>query len=596
MSKKRNVLRNNLWMFRKIWHYTPAYVIGMILEGVIWGIHHTVSVVYVKLLADNLHEHAVFRDLAILILFYAVYVTVFRLFHHWYWDIFNPQIKEKLHIAMHADLFGQAVRLDLAKYDDPDFYNDFVWAMDQSVNHATGLMEDTGKLINRGVASLSLAGVLYTVDPLMATLILVNAAVQTAMSFVSNRISLAQQKEYTPVNRKESYLSRTFTLPDYAKELRTSHVKDNLLAELVRNSERQKELTCQYSRKWVWINVAVNGTTSCTTAAILIWIVYHIAVTETLALGGLLLAVTACWKMQWTVRDFIHRMMKYHEHGSFLEKMRVFTEEEPSVEDGMETADAFESLEIRNMGFSYPKKEETVSALEDVSLEIRRGEKIAIVGYNGAGKTTLTKLLMRLYDPTQGEIRYNGKPLRDYTVSSLRQRISAVFQDYRIFAASVAENVVGGAYDASLEADVRIALQNSTFKEKSETLPNGLDTQLTREFDPEGTQLSGGEAQKIAIARAFYRHADLMILDEPSSALDPDAEYHLNRAIADYAKDKTVIFISHRLSTTRHADRIYMFDNGKLIESGSHDELMEKAGPYAYMFNLQAEKYRNQTT
>ena len=137
------------------------------------------------------------------------------------------------------------------------------------------------------------------------------------------------------------------------------------------------------------------------------------------------------------------------------------------------------------------------------------------------------------------------------------------------------------------------ALEKSTFSDKLGKLPNGIDTPLTREFADDGTCLSGGESQKVAIARAFYKDADLIILDEPSSALDPNAEYELNRAIAKYAADKTVIFISHRLSTTCHADRIYMFDNGKIVESGSHAELIAKNGKYAYMFNLQAEKYRN---
>ena len=205
---------------------------------------------------------------------------------------------------------------------------------------------------------------------------------------------------------------------------------------------------------------------------------------------------------------------------------------------------------------------------------------------------------MRLYDPTEGCITYNGHDLREYDLDSLRARVAAVFQDYRIFAATVAENVVGGELASGQKGDeqrerVRAALIKSTFEDKLASLEKGIDTPLTREFEDDGVQLSGGEAQKIAIARAFYQDADLIILDEPSSALDPNAEYDLNRALYDYAEDKTVIFISHRLSTTRHADRIYMFDSGRLIETGSHEQLMEQNGRYAYMFNLQAENYRN---
>jgi ATP-binding cassette subfamily B protein len=280
---------------------------------------------------------------------------------------------------------------------------------------------------------------------------------------------------------------------------------------------------------------------------------------------------------------------------------------------GDEEVPPFASLELRNVSFTYDfsdkpryefhdadhKMPETESgrgdALRHVDLTLRRGEKIAIVGYNGAGKTTLIKLLMRLYDPTEGLVLWNGRDLREYDTEQLRGRIGTVFQDFKIFAASVGENVMGGRYDPeSDEETVRTALDAAGFTEKLRELERGIDTTLTREFDDHGTNLSGGEAQKVAIARVFAKPFELIIMDEPSSALDPVAEYELNQAILRYAADKTVIFISHRLSTTRMADRIYMFDSGALCEVGSHDELMKRDGKYAEMFRLQAEKYREE--
>ena len=238
----------------------------------------------------------------------------------------------------------------------------------------------------------------------------------------------------------------------------------------------------------------------------------------------------------------------------------------------------------------------TEEVLHDVSLTLRRGEKLAIVGYNGAGKTTLIKLVMRLYDPTSGRILYNGQDIREFDLADYRAHIGAVFQDYCLFAATVAENVMGGRYDASPESEaaVRKALDSASFTERLATLEKGLDTPLTRELDENGVNLSGGEAQKIAIARVFVRPYELIIMDEPSSALDPVAEYELNHSILNAAdrQDRTVIFISHRLSTTRFADRILLFANGCLRESGSHDRLMELNGLYAEMFRMQAEKYR----
>ena len=211
-----------------------------------------------------------------------------------------------------------------------------------------------------------------------------------------------------------------------------------------------------------------------------------------------------------------------------------------------------------------------------------------MVGYNGAGKTTLTNLLLRLYDVEGGSIEIGGRDIREETVYSHRNRFAAVFQDFQIFSATVGENVaLDTEYD---EERVWRALELAGF---DKALPQGLQTILLREFDENGLMLSGGEQQKIAIARAFYKACPYIILDEPSANLDPISEYELNRAMMTGAENKTVIFISHRLSTTRHADKIYMMENGRIIESGSHEELMNKGGKYARMFNLQAEKYIN---
>ena len=199
---------------------------------------------------------------------------------------------------------------------------------------------------------------------------------------------------------------------------------------------------------------------------------------------------------------------------------------------------------------------------------------------------------MRLYDPTDGEILYNGRNLKDYDIPSLRSKIGTVFQDYKIFASTIAENVLAGECSEDERGIVTDALTKATFGDKLESLEKGMNTELTKEFYDDGVNLSGGESQKVAIARIFARPYDLIIMDEPSSALDPIAEYELNHTILEYAQDKTVVFISHRLSTTRMADRILMFDSGRLIESGSHDELMAMNGKYAEMFKLQAEKYR----
>lgn len=201
----------------------------------------------------------------------------------------------------------------------------------------------------------------------------------------------------------------------------------------------------------------------------------------------------------------------------------------------------------------------------------------------------MIKLLMRLYDPTEGRILLDGVDIRRYDLEQYRSRIGTVFQDYQVYAATVAENVVMD--EVPPQTDVTLALRQSGFSARLANMERGVDTGLTREFDDSGTNLSGGESQKLAVARVFYKDCSLIILDEPSSALDPIAEYQLNVSMARASVQKSVIFISHRLSTTRHADRILMLEKGRVIESGTHEVLLEKNGKYAEMWHAQASKY-----
>ena len=259
-------------------------------------------------------------------------------------------------------------------------------------------------------------------------------------------------------------------------------------------------------------------------------------------------------------------------------------------------------LELKNICKIYKSGTEKLFALNNVSFSLQEGEVLALLGENGAGKTTLIKLLLRLYDPTEGEILLNGVDIRNYDVEEYRRYIGVVFQDFKLFAATVAENVVMDRVSigvADTMADGKSVQENaildavtkSGFMAKLENFPMGLQQELTREFSDEGTDLSGGEAQKLAVARAFYKDAGLVFLDEPSAALDPIAEYQLNRAMKEVAKEKTVLSISHRLSTTRDADVIYVMEQGHVIEQGSHGELLKQGGVYATMWEAQASRY-----
>ena len=249
----------------------------------------------------------------------------------------------------------------------------------------------------------------------------------------------------------------------------------------------------------------------------------------------------------------------------------------------------FKTLDVNNISFSYKGD---YNQLENVTMHIKKGQKIAIVGHNGAGKTTLVKLLLRLYDVNFGSITFNDTSYVDINVDSLRKEVGAVFQNVEVYAVTIAENILLRTPTTKEDFDlVNEALQFSGLDTYVDTLPNGVNTILTKEFDKDGVVLSGGQNQRLAIARGYALNYNLFILDEPSSALDPLAEASVYNNMLTLGKDKTIIFISHRLTTTVNADYIYLFEKGKIIEEGTHEQLLRLNGKYKEMFTSQSKKY-----
>lgn len=278
--------------------------------------------------------------------------------------------------------------------------------------------------------------------------------------------------------------------------------------------------------------------------------------------------------------DNLHAFLDYHEKI-------------PEDQPGLPAPAEVETLELHGVSFQYRPDAEEV--LHRITLTLRAGEVVSLVGHNGSGKSTLVKLIMRLYDPTEGTILLNGVDIRRYNLREYRALIGSTFQDFQIFSMSVADNVLmGNEVEGDPRQAARRALEESGVYSAIEALPHGMDTTLTREFDDQGAMLSGGEEQKVAIARAFAKKSRILILDEPSSALDPVAEYHMYRNFLHLCRKgekKISLFISHRLSSAAVADRVFLLQEGRIAEEGTHTELMKKKGAYADLFRKQAENY-----
>lgn len=478
----------------------------------------------------------------------------------------------------------------MESYDNPEFYNNFILTIESSSDNIQNLLGLVRNYVGNVVSLITISSILLTIDPFCLVIILVVIAVFMPLSRYIGDLQMNRRIDNTKFHRRADYFQRIFYLQDYAKEVRMNNIKPILMERYNDSADdiiaNQKKYWGKITRLYCFqeIGVQVFGFMF----VLPFYLGYLVVVKKSISAGDFVATFNGAYSIAMSINFLtVWALARFEERAKMIEKYREFLKADFKISDGEKTArnGKPEEIRINNLSFTYPGNDKPT--LNNINLIIKPYEKIALVGYNGAGKTTLTNLLLRLYDVSEGKILIDGEDIRDFTVKSHRDRFAAVFQDFQLFSCSISENV---ALDVNPDiVRARQALRHSGF---SKELPDGMNTELLREFDDSGIMMSGGEAQKVAIARAFYKDCPYIILDEPSANLDPVAEYNLNQAMLEAAKDKTVIFISHRLSTTVNADKIYVMENGRIIESGSHSELMSKNSTYAYMFNLQAEKYK----
>ncbi len=498
---------------------------------------------------------------------------------------------------MQEEMIKRAATMDLVCYDCDTYYDDFVVAASQLEDMVITAVFDLARMGRNVTTVLVLSGLITVIDPVIAIFPVLGFLVNMFSRFRIMKLEYDYDVEKKKIMRRANYSKRVFYQPEYAKEIKLSHIEVPLEKQFHQAIDETIAVSKKYGVRislWSlvnWITVFTFLSMFC----VPLYLGYMALVACSIGLGD----VAALNKAQSTMRNQLdsvnYCVERIQRAGLFCERFRKFMNYESKIEKAQGTVQVPKRqsvLEIKDMSFRYDgAKKDT---LKHINMKIQAGQKVAFVGENGAGKSTFIKLLMRLYDVTEGSICYGGHDIREYSTEEYRDIFGSVFQDYQIYAASVQENVMMQNVAAPGQELVEAALDQSGFLERLNTLPNGLLTSLTREFAEDGVQLSGGEAQKVAIARLFAKkeRMHIAILDEPSSALDPKAEYELNQNILNKAEDATVIFISHRLSTTRDADCIYMFENGEIIEQGTHQELMGKNGQYADMFRCQAKYYQ----
>ena len=586
------IVSNNWFMLKIAFSASPWFTIhrlsAMMINRLVVFVEHVYMVGYI---IDAIMNNEPFYKPALFL--GIVFVTLVA--YTFYDNGINASIAQtgfqKMKQKLRLRIYQKAVKIDLKCYDDPDFFNDFVWAMNEAAPQLENVLNDTANLIGYTVGALVAAGYILSQDIVGLAAVAVSFAGTMFCNKILSKRWVRTREINRPEERRRDYISRVFYLPEHVSELRMNSIKQKLydsfraaylsIRQVIDKRSRLNVLV--YMGFFLFGFIPIEG-------VYLVHLLYNAIVAKTIGYGAMITLYNSCNNVTSSFRRVANILPKMLENSLYIEKIRHFLEypigiQSPRLPKPMPKTPG--ELVLDHLQFGYDEK----TVLHDICMTIQRGEKIALVGHNGAGKSTLVKLIMRLYDPTGGRICYGGTDIRQLDLQQYRHAFETVFQDYQIFALTAQQNITMTTEPVEAQR-LQQAIDAGGFRETLNTLPDGLQTQLTREFDEHGVTLSGGQAQALVTARAFYANADILILDEPSSALDPIAEYNLNKSVMEQAKDKTVITISHRLSTTRLADRIYLLEHGRIIESGTHDQLMQQQGKYAQMFTLQAQKYQ----
>ena len=592
-KKQKNVpvFKNVIYALKLIWKVDKNLILGYLLQLVFHRVFALFiqNVLFLKVLLEVINGNDDYMLYVKYLLAFFAISAVLKLLQ-WKGTKIKQFATKNVLKQLNNMVFEKAGTLDIADYEDPVFYDKYQRATAVLTGgYFDPLAFDVAEIIGGLVSLICVITTVTAINPVYL-LFLAPVLFVFPIEVAKSKLVFNRDLEMTKNNRIKAYIQRTVFLRDYSKDIRTSNIFAVLMKRFKNAIDSNVRILREYGfRLFIYSMVSSLFSEFIPIIGTYAYAGFEFVVKKTLSISGFSVAVSSITSVRTATLDIADSFDELAQMALYFQNFRDFLEYEPKIVSGKLKAGAFESIEFKNVSFKYPSAK--VNSLNNVSLKINKGETVAVVGVNGAGKSTLVKLLLRFYDATQGEVLYNGINVKEYDLKSLRDAFATVFQDYKNFAVSVNENVICRNCTDNDKEIAKRALKQSGVWNKIGTLPNKADTVLTREFDENGAGLSGGENQKLSTARLFARDFDVAILDEPSSALDPIAEYKMYENLIQVTENKTVVYISHRLSSAVLSDRIIVLGGGAVIEEGTHDALMKQNGEYAKMFTLQASSY-----
>jgi ATP-binding cassette subfamily B protein len=591
-ESKFKVFSNNVYAVKTVWSISKTRVINTGLEAVSgyagWLFF---TIFFMRYVIGAIETEKPFDEI---MLFLGICCVVFGFFafHRSYLNaMIYPYTYNKIYRQLYKKLYAKARNVELRCFEDAAFYDKYTMALDNAAEKMTDSVKDFFWVLFGAIATVVGFSAMFAIDRLSILFIVFPILGNFLFGWLMSKIHTSKYEENVKYVRRDGYVNRVMHLAEFAKEVRYSNVHRLMLKRYRESVDGIVKTADKYAPKatiFTWFQNMFTFTIPF--QGIMLYAAFRALISQSLTLAELAIVFTAMVTCSWILIGLFENFQNALKNGRFLAYFRAFMEYEekiPEDGDGKMPDEHVTSIEFRDVSFEYAEGEKIIDKL---SFKIEGEKTIALVGHNGAGKTTIIKLLFRLYDPTEGEIFVNNINIKEYNLKAYRRLFAAAFQDYKVMSMPVRDNILMGT-----EGDnetVEKALKRAGILDKINSLPKGADTVLTKEFDEDGAILSGGEVQKIIVARAFAQKAPVKVFDEPSSALDPLAEYQLYKGIMKESKASDLtIFISHRLSSVKDADLVFMLEKGAVIEHGTHKELVQADGEYAKMFTMQAQNY-----
>ncbi|MBO3421598.1 ABC transporter ATP-binding protein [Clostridium perfringens] len=596
-NKKKGTLLSNLkYIMGYAWSQDKVLFAQCGVYTILASIAPFIGIFLPKFLIDELLGQRRIEIILMTLIGFFLLSSVVNYSIAWLRCAYSPRVT-KIRTDYITMISDKIMKMDFKNTEDPEVLNKIKSVMNAVMSNNTGVegvYHTLLGLFGRLTAFVGYISIVLFLSPWILLFLIINVLISYALTMRVKKYEYSQKEKAADKDRRTFYVFDTMYDFAYGKDIRIYDLKNILIDKFKKFRGERIDISNDVQEKQLKVKIVDVILLVIRECVVYGYLIYNVLFTG-MGIGDFTMYFSTINGFGDWMKGILGDLAHIKAQNMYLDDMREFLE--IKSEDKEKTRDipidSSYEIEFKNVSFKYPKTDKYI--YKNLSLKIKKGQRLAIVGINGAGKTTFVKLLCRLYEPTSGEILINGVNIKDFSKEEYYKILSVVFQDIKTFAFTVAENVSLENLEYVDREKVLHCIEKAGVGDKINSLQKGIDTSLLKILDGEGVELSGGENQKLALARALYKNGKIVILDEPTSALDAVAEYNIYKGFDELIGDKTAIYISHRLASTKFCDVIAFFENGEIVEYGTHEELLKKNGKYSDMFNIQAQYYKEES-